>query len=87
MIFDAWERTYVPLKNHLDPMAAFEGRLFETYGAELNYVAGIADGTTHIFLDEWGEDPGGDGKVWTWVEADDGSTKILAGYHLVDRLG
>lgn len=84
MNFDEFETTYKPVKNHLNPDASYDGCMFETYDPELHYVVkhGLANHHT----------------VWTIVNIQpeeeynkhgepNPSTAILAGYHLVDRLG
>lgn len=38
-----WRRKYGPLTNHLDPNASFERCMFETYGAELEFVRSVPD--------------------------------------------
>lgn len=48
------------------------GRMFETYGEELDYVLSIAN-----------SEPG---RVWTWLDCD-GEMVVGSGYHLVNRVG
>lgn len=36
--FDIWERTYRPVKNEIEPSDVFNGIMFETYGAEFEFV-------------------------------------------------
>lgn len=38
MNYDEWVSYYRPYTNHLDEHASFEGKMFETYGAEVEYV-------------------------------------------------
>jgi len=71
--YDRWQETFRPVKNHLDPNAAGEGCLFETYGEELDHVLEIAN-----------TEPC---RVWTLVDGDNGKQYICSGYHLVNRLG
>ena len=35
---DVFYEKYTPIQNHLDENAAFDGNLFETYGAEIQFV-------------------------------------------------
>lgn len=56
MTHEEWENEYVPVKNHLDDNASFDGCMFETYGGEFAHVLRNAD----------------DKKVWTYVEGDEG---------------
>ena len=83
---EEFEREYLPQQNHLDDNASSNGRMFETYGPEVDYVIGIAN-----------SEPG---RVWTLVECDatdpdetdeDGdpytTTHLVSGFHLVNRMG
>ena len=36
--FDKWFTQYRPVKNHLDPDAAYDGCMFETFGNEVKFV-------------------------------------------------
>lgn len=38
MNYDEWCEHYKPIKNHIDPNAGFGGEMFETYGAEVEFV-------------------------------------------------
>lgn len=38
MTFDEWVEEFEPRQNHFDDNAAFEGLMFETFGAEFDYV-------------------------------------------------
>jgi hypothetical protein len=50
-----WNK-YQPIKNHLEPDAAWDGFLFETYGPELEYVLSrVPDGVVWTLLDCDGE--------------------------------
>lgn len=35
---DEWWEQFRPIRNHFDPYASFEGCMFETYGAEIEWV-------------------------------------------------
>ena len=56
MTHEEWEEEYVPVKNHLDDNASFDGCMFETHDEEFVHVLRNAD----------------DKKVWTYVEGDEG---------------
>jgi hypothetical protein len=56
MTHEEWEEEYVPVKNHLDDNASFDGCMFEAYAEEFVHVLRNAD----------------DKKVWTYVEGDEG---------------
>ena len=66
-----WYTKYKPVTNHIDPNSSWGGILFETYGDELEYVKTKVD----------------ENRVWTWLEGDNGSTSVSAGYSIVNRLG
>lgn len=76
-----WAKQYRPVANNFDDNASFQdfqdesgvGVMFETYGEELDFVRSIA-----------ASDPTA---VWTYVDGDDGSTVIINGYHIVNRIG
>jgi len=71
---DEFDDVYKPEKNRRAPNdAAWDGRMYETYGKEHERVRKIA--ATHP------------GRVWTLIDGGDGSTPILSGYHRVNRLG
>ena len=41
MNYETWEATFKPVANHLDTNAAYDGKMFETYGDEVDYVRTI----------------------------------------------
>ena len=63
--------------NHLDSNASFNdgsgGLMFETYGAEYDYVAAIGQ-----------QDPN---RVWTYLDGDDGEPTITNSWSFVNRIG
>jgi len=38
MDYDEWVDTYKPIPNNIDKNASFDGMMFETYGAEVEFV-------------------------------------------------
>jgi len=63
---------FEPQTNHLDDNASWGGMMYETYGAEMDYVRKIYE-----------ESPG---RVWTVL--DDGEVSFLSsGFHFVNRMG
>ncbi len=71
--FEIWESTFKPQPNAIATTdRGFEGKLFETFGAEHNYVQTVVK-----------EEPD---RVWTVVDAD-GKWYIAQGYHYVNRVG
>ncbi len=36
--FEEFEQEFEPLQNHIDSNASFDGYMYETYGAELDYI-------------------------------------------------
>jgi len=69
-----FEEKYKPIVNHLvdEDIASLDGCMFETYGAELEYVLSIA--ITEPL------------RVWTYVP-DYEPVELIQGYHLVNRIG
>jgi hypothetical protein len=72
--YDEFEEKYVPIKNHLDDNASYDGVMYETFGDEVQYVLSLANDEHHKE------------RVWT-VIGDCNATVVLSGYHLVNRLG
>lgn len=60
MGFDEWCDTYKPIPNNIDTNASFDGAMFETYGAEVEFVK-KAD-PAHI----WTYGDGDDGGSYIW---------------------
>jgi hypothetical protein len=60
MDFDEWCDTYKPIPNNIDTNASFDGAMFETYGAEVEFVK-KAD-PAHI----WTYGDGDDGGSYIW---------------------
>lgn len=60
MDFDEWCDTYKPIPNNYDENASFDGAMFETYGAEYEFVK-KAD-PAHI----WTYGDGDDGGSYIW---------------------
>ena len=45
--YEKWWDEYRPIKNHIAPNAPFDGCMFETYGAELEFVC--ASNSKHVW--------------------------------------
>lgn len=73
MTYEEWVDKFKPTYNHLVRDASFEGTMFETYGAELDYVLSITRATPLS-------------RVWTYIDGE-GGTYIVEGYRLVNRIG
>lgn len=73
---EEFEELYKPIDNHIvgPANASFSGKLFETFGNELNYVLSLANNKETA------------NRVWTVIEGDSGMC-YAAGYHLVNRIG
>lgn len=41
MNYETWATTFKPVDNHLDTNAAYDGKMFETYGDELEFLKTI----------------------------------------------
>lgn len=67
-----FEEQFLPIKNHLDDNASFNGCMYETYGKELDFVFELSKTTK---------------RVWTIIEGDKNTLYCVAGFHLVNRLG
>lgn len=70
--YDEWVERYRPIANAIDENGSFDGRMFETFGPELEFVqaAHAANPDT----------------VWTLCE-EDGDMFLSAGWRRVDRIG
>jgi hypothetical protein len=73
--YDKWIEAFKPITNTTTPDSAFDGTMYETYGADVCEVRIWADGKyRHL-------------RVWSLVENDDGDLVICDGYHHVNRIG
>jgi hypothetical protein len=57
---DEWFETYKPIPNNIDKNASFDGHMFETYGAEVEFVK--KSHPNHI----WTYGDGDDGGLYIW---------------------
>lgn len=73
LTYEQWIDKFVPTQNNLVEDASFEGMMFETYGAELEYVLQVVRKTNGLL-------------VWTYIDGE-GGTYIVEGYRLVNRIG
>lgn len=71
--YDQWADTFRPITNHILERESCDGLLFETFGAELDFV-----------LHTQALSPL---NVWTMVEGDEGDWYVSQGFHLVNRIG
>lgn len=72
--YEEWIDEYLPKTNHLDSNAAYEERMFETYGAELGYILNLANSEKR-------------NTIWTLVSGENETEWIIPGYHIVNRIG
>lgn len=72
LTFEEWFTRFQPVKNHLAANASHDGYMFETYGAELDFIHSVR-----------ADSPG---SVWTITSSGDYTT-LGDGYHYVDRMG
>ena len=73
MTFCDWSDKFQPIGNHISDGQGFDDCLFETNGAELDFVI------------EFGkENPE---RVWTIIQGDDGELYTTNGFHFVNRFG
>ena len=54
--FETWEEKYKLLKNHLDDNASYDGKMFETYGKELEFVKKQDNNKIWTLVDEENEE-------------------------------
>ena len=60
MDFDEWCDTYKPIPNNIDTNASFDGTMFETYGAEVEFVKKADPAYIWMYGD------GDDGGTYIW---------------------
>ena len=72
--YDLFEKTYKPVKNHLDDECDYDLIMFETYGNE------------HQFILDTLANPETNKCVWTVIGEHD-ETELASGYHIENRLG
>ena len=60
MEFEEFVETYKPISNHLDGNASFDGLMFETYGAEVEFVKSQSPDKIWMYGD------GDDGGSYIW---------------------
>jgi hypothetical protein len=60
MEFEEFVETYKPITNHIDEHASFDGLMFETYGAEVEFVKAQDENRIWMYGD------GDDGGSYVW---------------------
>lgn len=70
-----WFEFYKPVVNHLDPNASW----CDEYGSGVMFETFGVE-VRYVLQAK-------DNHVWTYMDADDGSLIVLAGYHWVNRIG
>ena len=74
---EEWNHHFKPLVNHLDKNASFNdgsgGIMFETTGAEYDYVAAIGH-----------KEPN---RIWTYIDNEEGDTVIINHWGFANRIG
>ena len=74
---EEWEHHFKPIVNHLDENASFNdgsgGIMFETTGAEYDYVAAIGH-----------KEPN---RIWTYIDNEEGDTVIINHWGFANRIG
>ena len=61
MDYDEWVQTYKPIPNNIDTNASFDGLMFETYGAEYEFVKKANE--NHIWM--YGDGDDGGSYIWS----------------------
>lgn len=70
--FEEWMEEYNPIENHFnEEEGAYDNKMFETYGEELDYILNYPEKN----------------KIWTLTGGDNESEYILPGYSIVNRQG
>ena len=77
MVCEGWQAEFKIQPNNVTSNAAFDGAMYETYGADLERILVFANAKSKRMRR----------MVWTLVENDDGEAVVVNGYHLVNRLG
>lgn len=79
---DEFYEKYKLVDNHLDNNASFDGKMFETYGEEINFVIKMAKKNRVITIIDGGDVDSLD------LDGDISSNLYyISGYHLINRLG
>lgn len=68
--WDAFEERYKPIQNHITNREEFNGWMFETYGADDDYIRTLAKTEPN--------------RIWTIIDCDD-DLIIVNGWHYVNR--
>lgn len=73
--FDDWANEFGLVDNTIVSDASYDGKMFETYGDEVQYVCDVSnnDNTSR--------------NVWTLIDGMDDNLYVIEGYHLVNRVG
>lgn len=77
MTWEEFEEKYKPIQNHITKREEFNGWLFESYDADLEYIQGLE--VNHLFM--------GDNNIWTIMSSDEYKVMIGNGYRHVNRMG
>lgn len=85
---EQFDKKFKLVKNHIDKNASFDGKMFETFGLELEYVLIMAKENRVVTIIEGEDVPDESGEMDEDGEVVMHSTIYYAsGYHLVNRLG
>jgi len=94
---DEFYEKYRPVSNHLDDNSSFDGKLFETYGEEINYCFELSKKQNRVWtiIECDDEDYDGDGEqddIFDLENQEDGyeppmCLQIINGFHYVNRIG
>lgn len=70
--WNAFEKEFKPLQNHLDNNASLNGSMYETYGEELEHIKKVYENNPTV--------------IWTYVSTDEGKI-LINGLAFVNRIG
>ena len=70
---EEFDNRFHMVRNHLDAYASLGGCMFETYGAEYEYIRDCPDSVEE--------------HLWTYMDDDNGNLCFTSGRHVVNRIG
>lgn len=73
--YDDFLEKYARVPNHIGLNASWDGCMFETFPPEVDYVCEVANNKDT------------EKKVWTLMEGGGSTLWLVAGYHLINRIG
>lgn len=78
---DTFDELITLIPNHIDNNASFDGKMFETYGSEIDFVIEMSKQNRVITIIEGDDDDSDDEGEYS------PNMYYTSGYHLVNRIG